>query len=510
MATTTDNLDRHALRGRRIKEASHAAGITLRDLASLIGVSRPTIYAYVAGTLRVPARRLQQIADFTGRPLAFFDQSSDHPGRWDGEMAVLHTDALMSAASYAKAADFALKSLDLVPPIERFARGRLLQRVGTCHLYLGDYIESMGHLEDAIREFGAAQRPDCQGDCSQSLGYCYLNLGKIELALDAFADAEAKCDPQDRWRPRAAFATAEERAGEFLRAEERLARIAEEENLSSIARVYIDANLATLASNRGYWNLAVERSLPVLDAATELGLHDQAIERMMQIGHAHVHQGRHEEASLWLIRAADAANFVGDHARGVLVRLITASLAAEVGEGARARKEAVEALADATRHHYRRSEAFAHVLLARLALQRRDPDGALDLATQAQTFCETYGYYVHGVQAAVCKARSVLALGDAKMAMHLLDTLLTDPRVQALGEPRADILAARAEAAGALEDSENKDKFLKEADTLRLESLARPGTGEPGIPGPVRAYFLVGTSIRSTVSGPNIAMEATL
>ncbi len=498
MGTTHMHIERDAMRGRRIKEAAHTAGITLRDLAVHLGIARPTIYAYVAGTLRVPPARLQAIAKATGRPIEFFDQMGDKPGHWDGEMAVQHTDALMSGPDCAAACHFALATLEQVPTSDALARGRLLQRAGTARLYLGEYIEAIGHLDDASRAFGDAGLADRQGDCSQSLGYCYLNIGLIDRARAAFADALQKCDAVDRWRAQTALASADERVGDFDSAESRLAQAGATPGLPSIAKIYVGANLATLAANRGYWDLCVERSLPVLEGAVELGLRDQTIERMTQIGLARVQQGLLEEASLWLIRAADAAALVGDHARGVLVRLVTATLSSAVGDPDAARKDTVDALAEATRHQYRRSEAYAQVQLARLALMRDDPAGALDAAIQAQTFCETYRYFVHGFDAAVYRAHALVELGRAEEADLLLDGLERDARTAALGGPRAALLFARASAANALhrrevcDDAADRARILAEGCGARvlLESNA---TSRPS----QRAYFLSGSALKT-------------
>ena len=497
MDDRSQKMNRDVQRGRRIKEAAQAAGITLRDLAVRLCIARPTIYAYVAGTLRVPPARLRAIAEITKRPVEYFDQLGDEPGRWDGEMAVQHADAMIARPDFRSAAEFAADSIRLVPESAHFARGRLLQRAGTSRLYLGEYVEAIRNLEDAHREFGEAGRKDCQGDCSQSLGYCYLNIGLIEHARNAFAFALQHCDGEDRWRAEVSFAAVADRIGEFDAAEERLARLEQEPGLPEMARLYTLANLAGLASNRGCWDLSVERSLPVLEQAMSLGLRDQALERLLQIGLARFRQGHLEEASLWLIRAADAAALVGDRSRGTLVKLITASLAMALGETELARTETVQMLSEATRNQYRRSEAYAQVQLARLALGRADAHGALDAAVQAQTFCETYRYYVLEVEARVCKAQALTLAGRAAEAMELLDELGSDRRTRALGEARTAATLASAQALRALGRHEDyttmQEKAIRFGEACGARLLLQPaGTGTAH-----RAYFLKGGAIQS-------------
>lgn len=59
--------------GVRITEAREAMGLSVQNLADLLGVSSPTIYDYEQGNRIIPADRLARIALVLDQPLAFFE-----------------------------------------------------------------------------------------------------------------------------------------------------------------------------------------------------------------------------------------------------------------------------------------------------------------------------------------------------------------------------------------------------------------------------------------------------
>lgn len=56
----------------RIREARHAAGLTLTDLGTALGITYQQVQKYETHEVRVPAGRLWQIAKILNVPLAFF------------------------------------------------------------------------------------------------------------------------------------------------------------------------------------------------------------------------------------------------------------------------------------------------------------------------------------------------------------------------------------------------------------------------------------------------------
>jgi Zn-dependent peptidase ImmA (M78 family)/transcriptional regulator with XRE-family HTH domain len=59
--------------GIRITEAREAMGLSVQNLADLLGVSAPTIYDYEQGNRMIPADKLARIALVLDQPLAFFE-----------------------------------------------------------------------------------------------------------------------------------------------------------------------------------------------------------------------------------------------------------------------------------------------------------------------------------------------------------------------------------------------------------------------------------------------------
>lgn len=64
--------------GAAIRAARGARGLTQRDLAAQLGVTRATIASYETGRRKLPAETLIHIARLCEQPLGFFDPAS-HP-----------------------------------------------------------------------------------------------------------------------------------------------------------------------------------------------------------------------------------------------------------------------------------------------------------------------------------------------------------------------------------------------------------------------------------------------
>src|SRR5205814_8184301 len=76
-ATDLSTQEGRRQQGGRMKQAVRDAGLTLDELARLIGCSRALIYQYASGASLAQSDRLQQIAQAVGKPLPWFFQEDD-------------------------------------------------------------------------------------------------------------------------------------------------------------------------------------------------------------------------------------------------------------------------------------------------------------------------------------------------------------------------------------------------------------------------------------------------
>lgn len=433
--------------GERIRQAVQQTGITLRELADRMGISRPTIYAYVSGALRVPQERIRAIAEITGFATDFFEvqPSGYHSVDNCRELAIELVDGLLSSPNPEKAIEVAQQvAANMALEDGELEKAMLWQRIGNALTLSGKYLEAVSYLEQAQSWYQMENRQVDASDCAQSLGYCYINLGQLEKAAASFEYALQNAPDQTRWKPVISSAGLAERKGHFQEAMERLNAITDDNKLSGTVLAYVRANQASLAATRGFWNDALTLNLKALEYARAAGLQDQITERRIQIAKAYLQQGLRTQASLWLIRALDAARMTKDTARETLAQLVHASLQATLGDWKAARETTIQALTTATRQQYRRSEAYALLQLVEIANARQDYESARDYALQALSFGEAHSYYVITCAAQLHLARVMLELDNPIESKHLLDGLTEDHRFQMLGELRATAHFVRA------------------------------------------------------------------
>jgi transcriptional regulator with XRE-family HTH domain len=76
--------------GRRIAEAREEAGLSQRELAEKIGVAdAQSVSRYERGITEVKTRRLERIAEATGKPLSFFVQVEEKPASPEANQELL-------------------------------------------------------------------------------------------------------------------------------------------------------------------------------------------------------------------------------------------------------------------------------------------------------------------------------------------------------------------------------------------------------------------------------------
>jgi tetratricopeptide (TPR) repeat protein len=436
-----------------LKAAARAAGLTLRDLAARLGVSEATIYSYSCGRTRIPFDRVRMVAELTGwRPPAAVDLVG----------VVEHLEALLAQPDPSRALRFADGCLEAggATPLER---AKILRLSGNALLYRGDYREACQRLELGLAAARSVEDATLIAACSQSVGYCNTNLGRLDQARSAFEVALAHFDDGSKWKADVSLAALDEREGSFQDAEERLGRLAMQDGGSEHADAYILANQASLAAARGVWREALELSLRAYDLASRQGLTDQACELLLLAALAKFKTGAYEEASLLLIRGTDLARTHGDAARETLADLIWSWLLLSVNDRRGARAQTAAAHAKASRNGYRRSEAIGLLQMAEIAFARQDFEQCCDYATQTKAFCDTHCYYTYGVLAGLEKARAMLAIHDWEGVRNELEALGSDPRFATLGEARALRCSVGARLAWVEEDVETALALSRES-----------------------------------------------
>jgi tetratricopeptide (TPR) repeat protein len=449
----------------------------LRALGDQLGVSRPTIYAYVSGALQVPQSRLTQISAVTGKDPAFFDSlvDADGFGTEAGRLELL--DAMLSPPNPKAASEIAFAVVEsgeeIDSPVEL---ARMLFRAGNALLQHGEYLDATQHLEHARRTFLASGQSESAASCSQSLGYCWTNLGQLDRARLCFEFSRDHCAPENRWTGLVSLAALTEREGDFAGAEAMLSSLRSQKDLPEEAHAYVVANQADLLCARGLWTQALGTVEVGLTFAYKEKLTDQVAELLIQKGTALTLLGDFEGASLALVRAGDVCFSLRDEARSTLQQLAWGRLLGFLGRLSESRKTVVLAMASATRGQYRRSESLAYRLLADICLARGDYDQAHDYSLQALSHAETHRYPANGVAARVTLALAECAAGRLEKAEAALVGAETLCAQLGLGEITARTLRAKAvvEWAKGLTDSaiDHWSKAAESAQEMGLAPLA--------------------------------------
>lgn len=443
--------------GRQIRIAANNAGMTLKTLAEKLGISKPTIYAYATGALHVPESRLQSIAEITGHDIEFFSASDIDDAQDIGNQLKL-IDATLSPPDPRTASRLALAVIERESESDdALDLAKLAFKAGNALLQHGDYLDAIQQLEHARRRFLQLGSVDYAAHASQSLGFCYINLGKLEKAKDSFLYARDHLPPDQRWMGLVALAALAERLGDFDQAARDLGRLLNQKKLQPETLAYVDANLATLHGARTDWQGALPYIEKALAAAYRNRQADLCVEMLVLLCQAKAREGRFSEASEHLIRAYDIVLGLSDQSRQALVEAAWAELAMFAGLLDEARSRAVSALALATRGGYLRSEGFALRILAETALLRGDTLQCRDYALQAMSHAESHRYPVHAALASIVLAKAFIALGDAEKAGEMQQKAeqtavdLKLPEVEVLAKSLSLLLDEAGSAKGAMQ-----------------------------------------------------------
>jgi len=458
--------------GRQIRIAANNAGMTLKTLGQKLGVSKPTIYAYATGALHVPENRLKSIAEITGHDIEFFSSPPAEEGQDLGNQLKL-IDATLSPPDPRTASRLALAVIEREPDSDdALELAKLSFRAGNALLQHGDYLDAIQQLEHARRCFLKLGYVDFAANASQSLGFCYINLGRLEKAKDSFAYARDHLPPDQRWMGLIAMAALAERLGEFDQAGRELEKLLQTKKLQPEPLAYVIANLATLRCSRTDWQGALPFIEQALSAAHQNRQADLCVEMLVLLSQVLSREGRFAQASENLIRAYDIVLGLGDQSRQALVDAAWAELAMFAGELEEARSRAVSALSLATRGGYLRSEGVSLRVLAETALLRGDTMQCRDYAIQALSHAESHRYPVHAALASTVLAKAYIALGDPEKAESLKASAertafdLKLPEVEAIVESVTMLLESST-------DNELVVRFASECRRLKLNVYPR-------------------------------------
>lgn len=486
--------------GERIKRAAREAGVTLDELARLIGCSRALIYQYASGASLIQTDRLQQIASSLSRPLTWFflddlgdTQAEAHSHERAEAQAELQAERDQLAAERAqfeqrrleddiqrlqvlleaysspvnprKIADTCRELSSLLGrsgDSDRLA-GILLQQ-GNALIRLQEWGPAKETLEQAAALFRQANKPASERDCIQSIGHANLMLGRIDEAVRQFEYVAASDDWTNRWQGTLSLGAAQEAGGEYASAISSFERCREivlergDGSNTESARLYIDANWANLELDFGEFRSAWRRSQGVLRAALRQGVQDQYIEALLTGGVARLCLGEVTEALDLLRQALDISQLIRDQQHAAVSLGGLSLCETELRHASAAIKLGKEALAVALRSGAVRAEALAQRALAEAYLLAGNATEALYHTEQGTAAAGALKMRLAQTQFRILTARAFHAEGrfeeaeaEARLALAEAGDLQARPAQidAALVASAAAIASGRTEAASA-------------------------------------------------------------
>lgn len=460
--------------GKRLRDAAQHAGLSLRELGDLMGVSRPTIYAYASGALRMSQRRLRQAAEFTGRPVEYFAPRtvSDLDPNSPAAQTIRLIDALMGPPSPKLATETAKGALSNGSHADSpGVRAEILYKLGHSLAQTGDYVTAVRHLESAYNIFLDEEGNVNTASCLQTLGFCYLALGQIDRARESFNTALTLQPEVKKWRTKIAIVALTERIGEYKEAEQLLSDMLDDPQLPEVALTYVRANYASNICARGLWKSGLSQTETALTSAYQTGSSDQVMELLIQSAQALTYLGRLDDAVIAIIRAKDVAFAIRDEARATLAEACVGLILMAFGDYSGARDKVNQAYASALQGQYRRTESFCLQILAELALIREDFVSAREIATQLKGHSIANQYVSSFAMGNIVESIASAKLGKLEGAQTCLKQAQIS--VHKIGDGRIKMMLTRAEYF--LAEARNMPEDAEKAYFEMLDQLEKLG-----------------------------------
>ncbi len=444
MAKTSRDVDNYET-GAQIRKAAAERRVTLLELGSRLGVSRPTIYAYASGTLRVPDKRLPKLAAILGKSESYFRprKASDLDSGTEARRALDLIEAFLAPPNPGKAIEVALGAATSAPEAKNpVIRAEFLRRAGNARALSGDHLGALRNLDDALVVFEAAGHTEDAARCSQTLGLCFTALRRLEDAEVCFQRSARDLPDEEKWKGRSSLASLAESKGDYETSETILSELLEDRSLGDVPMAYIRANFASMTCVRGFWGSGLSQSESALSAATEANLPDQMVEMMVSIARCYTHLGQFEEAWSMHVRAHDVATSIGDLARATYNSVAWAQLKVRIGDPKGAKDDALAGIRAAVQSHYLRTESLGLLVLAEACLDQAHFEEAEVHASQAQSQAARHSYPVADLLAKTHRALAIAGQGRAQEALAVLTE--AEQETENLGGPKARYFAVRA------------------------------------------------------------------
>lgn len=397
--------------GNWIKAAAAQAGLSLTELANQLGLSRATLYAYVAGALIPSNERLKEISEITKFPL---DISGAHPSESSqvsskGQLAELAQAMLKGADPLAVVA-----LVEKSPQSQNGLSGDLLLQLGNSLTLLGFYQDATYWCRKAKEAFEEAKNSHGAGRCCQTLGFCFTNTGPLSRAKDYFEEATRLLEPSSKWKPLVAKAAIYDRLGQYDASSKLIDEVLSSEK-DPAARLYAKGVKASILAHLSKWDEALELETEAFEDAVKMQSNDQMCERLIMMLTTGV---RAKSSRVPEILATSKGFFLAyhDQARQAMYEATLSLEALSRDDLSAAQSFAEKAIETSIKGAFRRAELAATLRLAEVAMLRGDLDVCFAYAHRAIAHAEVNEYATSQCYARMLAAFVQLCRGDIEAA----------------------------------------------------------------------------------------------
>ncbi len=460
-------LDLTTVEGRRqqgqlILQAIREAGLSVEQVARDIGCSRALLYQYIAGTTLAQPDRLTQIAQRTGKPLAFFygaDISEpseiaerrraldEERARWERQQAderdrrlrerMDMLTALGDALSQPPDLKRAMETYEQVLPIAReMADQRMeataLYKIGTIRLLTGDLESSLSVLTTALSLFQGLEDVSSALAVRQAIGRALLVMGRPDEAEKHFRSVAESDQWSRRWLGLIALSALAEWTGDLKGAMDWLDKASEEEagapseKECQILSLFLSANRANVYLACGDFTESARLASDALLLAERLNDRDQYLEALLTLAVTSHHLGHWVAAHRYTSRARSLAQFIEDRERTALADAVLSGLCAAVGDFPTAKESGMRALTASLRLRSLRCQVWAHRSLAVTHLKEESPDDARYHIESLRSLSQEMKNKAEALYSDALFAWFHLLKGDREMARHFSESVFKE------------------------------------------------------------------------------------